>query len=103
MLNRTKLITALGAAGIALASASTFAREDAQPRGADNRPGNIRMAHGADDPAKTPVTTNAPASRGNDNVPGDRHGDKTLPDDNNRNRGGAGGGKGGADDPAGHH
>jgi hypothetical protein len=96
MLNRTKLIVALGAAGIALASASTFAREDALPRGADNRPGNIRMAHGADDPAKAPVTTTAPA-------PADRHGDKTLPDDNNRNRGGAGGGKGGADDPAGHH
>jgi hypothetical protein len=102
MLNRTKLIVALGAAGIALASASTFAREDALPRGADNRPGNIRMAHGADDPAKAPVTTNAPALRGNDNVPGDRNGNKNLPDDNNNNRGGAGG-KGGADDPAGHH
>jgi hypothetical protein len=100
MLNRTKLIVALGAAGIALASASTFAREDALPRGADNRPGNIRMAHGADDPAKAPVTTNAP--KANDNVPGDRNGNKNLPDDNNRNRGGAGG-KGGADDPVGHH
>jgi GTPase involved in cell partitioning and DNA repair len=94
MLNRTKLIIALGAASIALVSAPGFAREAAEgPRGAD-RPGDVRK-QGADDAVKTPVVT--PVA--------DNHGGKTTPDDNNKNKGAAGnaGGKGGADDPAGHH
>jgi hypothetical protein len=93
MLNRTKLIVALGAATLALASVPSFAREAAEgPRGLDN-PHDVREHGGTT--VKTPVVATT----------ADNHGGKTTPDDNNKNNGDAGnrGGKGGADDPAGHH